>query len=367
MIDRRDWMARLAAAIAAGPLPSGKFIGIVPFVGEGTAPMDVVVDRELDGRLYTDLSKLRYGQSVTPTEIFYIRTRASLLLPLPAQWRLRLDDGDSILENSTGRLIARSMPMGVHVMECSGNSRGARFGMLSAAHWEGTLIQELLEYGLWKTRSELILVSGFDSYKGLSTSSIPGASWIFSARDLLSSGAFLATRMNGESLSKDHGAPLRLVVPGWYGCYCIKWVNKISFVPPSARATAQMVEYASRTHQAGVPAKAIDFAPAKVDSAAIPIRVERWLVRGGVVHRVFGLAWGGDAPVRTLVIRFEPENQTYTIKNLQSPVQGAWQFWTFEWKPKYHTRYDIFLTVKEPQCRTRRLDLKYYRRSVIIE
>ena len=45
--------------------------------------------------------------------------------------------------------------------------------------------------------------------------------------------------MNGAPLPRDHGLPVRLLMPGWYGCTCIKWVDEIRFVdetsPPPRR------------------------------------------------------------------------------------------------------------------------------------
>src|SRR5437867_560877 len=72
-----------------------------------------------------------------------------------------------------------------------------------------------------------IAVSGVDDLTQRSQTSVPGASWIFSRDDIERAAAFLATRMNGAPLPRDHGSPIRLVVPGWYGCACIKWVTQI--------------------------------------------------------------------------------------------------------------------------------------------
>src|SRR6185369_9127809 len=125
-----------------------------------------------------------------------------------------------------------------------------------------------------------VLVSDFDEYAAPydPAHSTPGASWIFSFEQLAT--AFLATRMNGEALPEDHGAPVRLFVPGWYGCACIKWVNAIALVDDTAEATSQMQEYASRTGQTGVPALAKDYLPGVIDQAAMPVRVEQWRVEG---------------------------------------------------------------------------------------
>ena len=106
--------------------------------------------------------------------------------------------------------------------------------------------------------------------------------------------ALLAVRMNGAPLPRDHGFPVRLVVPGWYGCACIKWVNRIELVPDEAPATSQMHEFAARTHQpfdrlkAGTEVVARDFVPAVIDTAAMPVRVEKWAIDGRLAYRVVG-------------------------------------------------------------------------------
>ena len=52
--------------------------------------------------------------------------------------------------------------------------------------------------------------------------------------------------MNGEPLSLDHGW-LYAVVPGWYGCAWIKWVDEVRLVGANESATSQMKEFAGRT------------------------------------------------------------------------------------------------------------------------
>jgi DMSO/TMAO reductase YedYZ molybdopterin-dependent catalytic subunit len=91
-----------------------------------------------------------------------------------------------------------------------------------------------------------VLVAGFDDHSQPSQASVAGASWIFTFEQLTRAGAFLATHMNGAPLALDHGAPVRLFVPGWYGCACIKWVNEIRLVGENEPATSQMQEFAAR-------------------------------------------------------------------------------------------------------------------------
>jgi DMSO/TMAO reductase YedYZ molybdopterin-dependent catalytic subunit len=165
-------------------------------------------------------------------------------------------------------------------------------------------LSELLAKAGFKRNASRVMVSGFDQYSSSSKTSVAGADWIFHLDELDAARAFLATEMNGQPLTSDHGAPLRLLVPGWYGCTCIKWVTDIQLVSNDAEATSQMREFAARTHQTGVPVIARDYSPAIIDQAAMPTRVEKWLVNGKIKYRVVGILWGGSRPVKKLEIRF---------------------------------------------------------------
>jgi DMSO/TMAO reductase YedYZ molybdopterin-dependent catalytic subunit len=238
--------------------------------------------------------------------------------------------------------------------------------MMSAAEWSGVALTEVLERAKATVPGSRVLVSGFDTYATKSASSVPGASWIFTREELKASGAFLATEMSGVALTKDHGAPLRLMVPGWYGCACIKWVNQISLVDDRAEATSQMQEYAARTMQDGVPRLAKEFRPALVETAAMPIRVEKWVVDDQIQYRIAGIVWGGSRPVEKLQIRCNPEEDYVAVQELQPGDNNTWRFWTHAWKPFKPDAYHIRLRVADAAVATRRLDAGYYMRSVEI-
>jgi hypothetical protein len=215
-----------------------------------------------------------------------------------------------------------------------------------------------------------ILVSGFDTYQEESMTSEAGASWIFTPDQLFSSKAFLATKMNGQPLRVDHGAPVRLVVPGWYGCVCVKWVNQIDFVSDGAPATSQMQEYASRTMQTGVPSLARDYRPAIGDIAAIPTRVEKWLVGGKIRYHVTGIQWGSLAPSQAMEIRFNPEEKFVPVEIIPSSQSSSqskyWCFWRCQWNPSKIGRFAIRLRLNAANIDGKRLDSGYYDRSVDI-
>jgi DMSO/TMAO reductase YedYZ molybdopterin-dependent catalytic subunit len=363
--DKIRW-AELLSTQDSDPFRGGTQTGIVDFSDESNPPMGQVLGAELDGRLFTDLSKLTPEDPVTPTGTFYVRTRASKLLDAGKSWSVQMG---GVIEKpfavTAQDLKKMERTMGLHLMECAGNTRSAHFGMLSVADWDGVPLEQALENMRLK-QPGYVLISGFDHYAAESRSSWPGASWIFTLDQLQSSRAFLATKMNGQPLSLDHGAPVRLVVPGWYGCACIKWVNEITAVAADAPATSQMQEYASRTLQTGTPLLAKDYQPAVIDPAAMPIRVERWSVRGKIKYRVVGIQWGGARPVEGLEIQFNPEEEYVRVANFQIGGNDSWNFWSQPWVPQRAGKYLIRLRIKGSNIVTKRLDSGYYVRPVEI-
>ncbi len=210
------------------PFRGGKQLGILEFTGESRAPLDAIIGAGLDARLYSDLSTLNPEQLVTPIEKFYTRTCASELVDGGKPWTIKVGGFVQEPVNLTLEDLEKSAkPLGMHLMECSGNTRATRFGLLSVGDWTGVPISDLLATRT-KPRTDRVMVSGFDQYPMKSATSIPGADWIFTLEELQSAKAFLATEMNGRPLTRDHGAPVRLVAPGWYGCTCIKWVKEIT-------------------------------------------------------------------------------------------------------------------------------------------
>jgi DMSO/TMAO reductase YedYZ molybdopterin-dependent catalytic subunit len=251
-------------------------------------------------------------------------------------------------------------------MECSGNADQTNYGLMSVADWDGVPLTAILDRVRPRSGASRVLISGVDDEVTPSRTSVPGASWIFSRDDLQR--ALLAVRMNGASLSRDHGFPVRLVVPGWYGCACIKWVNRIELVPDEAAATAQMREFAARTHQDPRAALARDFVPAVIDTAAMPVRVEKWAIDGRLAYRVVGIIWGGAKPTGALSIRFRSNQRWIPVDSCPMPSTTLmWSLWSHVWRPDAPGRYQIVLRVDDPTIRTRRLEVFFYVREIQID
>ncbi len=369
----RSWSRILAQSCADAP-PAGTMIGTLPLYGPGSVetPLGQMLGGPgLDARRFTDLSRLDHDRLLTPSDDLFVRTAAPPgLQPDAATWRIAVpasgdDPGTTV---SAAELALSARAMGAHLIECAGNSNPRNFGLMSAVEWHGVPLARVLERLPRPASATAVLVAGVDHDAQQSLRSQPGASWVFPLASLDALGPFLATGVNGHALTPDHGAPVRLVVPGWYGCAWIKWVNEIRYVGADEPATSQMREFAGRTHQDAVHLLARDYDPPAIDTAAMPIRVEQWRGGAGTEYRIVGIVWGGVAPVDRLVIRFGSRDAGTPVRVCPAPVtHRTWALWSHRWRPAEPGYYDISLKAADPAVRTRRLDLSFYIRRVRID
>ena len=353
------------------PFGGGRLLGTLPLSGRGAVehPLGTMLGEGLDARLATDLSTLTPETLLTPSDRFFVRTDTPSDLQTRRLWPIRVGGlVRNALDLTLESLAPLEVPMGVHLMECAGNNNPANFGLMSAASWAGIPLNHVIERAQPRPGATRVLVSGMDAHPGRSRSSLPGASWIFSLREIERWRPFLATSMNGVPLARVHGAPVRLVVPRWYGCASIKWVNDLEFVDDTALSTPHMREFARRTHQDGRPERASDFKPASIDQAAMPVRVEKWLVDGSIRYRVVGIMWGGDRITDTLQIGFGSDDTYVPLEACPRPITNdTWSLWSHAWSPKTPGYYQILLRVGDRSIPTRRLDLYYYIRGVRVD
>ena len=123
-------------------------------------------------------------------------------------------------------------------MECAGNNRsdldpptpGNQFqnGAVSTAYWAGARLSEVLKSAGVRPNAREVLFEGHDI-----GNPEPGVSEMPYTRSLpidvaLHPDTLLAYEMNGQELPKEHGHPLRLIVPGWYGMASVKWLRKLT-------------------------------------------------------------------------------------------------------------------------------------------
>lgn len=347
---------------------AGVLLGTLAFVDQADAVVGVFEGAGLDGRLALDLGTLDADSLITPNAEFFIRTAQPDGLDPAQTWSIAIA---GLVENevdlSLAALAALPQVSRVVLLECSGNGSTRAFGLISAAEWSGVLLSTVLEQVTVLPEATAVLISGFDEHSQPSTHSTPGCSWVFRFDDLVAAGAMLATHMNGEPLPVDHGAPVRLIVPGWYGCCNPKWVDSVMLVDDSEPATSQMIEFATRTHQTAAHELAVDYAPGIMQQAAMPVRVEKWMLGGEVVYRIVGIMWGGSEVTEALAIRFNGGEPAAVEICEPLTTNDTWTLWSYVWRPTAAGEYEIRMVVEDPAIPTVRLDSGFYARRVVVE
>lgn len=185
-------------------------------------------------------------------------------------------------------------------LECAGNGRlemaplpvGAPWarGAVSTASWTGVPLAVLLDRAGLRDDVVEVLVAGAD--RGTPASGQPELPFaralpVDKARD---PDVLLALEMNGRPLPREHGAPARLVVPGWYGMASVKWVARIAALTRPFDGWFQAERY---VYVEGRERRPVDVMRVK---SMIVAPEHGTGVRGGDVT-VWGWAWSGAAPI----------------------------------------------------------------------
>ena len=141
----------------------------------------------------------------------------------------------------------------------------------------------------------------------------------------------LAYEMNGRPLEPQHGAPLRLLVPGWYGMTSVKWLRSIAAVTEPFDGYQQAVAY---RYQADEDDPGEGVGRMRVRALMIPpghpdfLTRRRFVQAGAVVLR--GRAWSGGGEVARVEVGLGDRWQDAT---LEPPVgRFAWRGWSFVWQ-----------------------------------
>ncbi|KAI5857405.1 Oxidoreductase, molybdopterin-binding domain-containing protein [Durotheca rogersii] len=194
---------------------------------------------------------------LTPNEVFYVRNHMWVPVVDEAESdnhniTIELPDGESKVY-SVQDLKARFQQHAVTaVLQCSGNRRNdmTRYaqktnglqwtvGAISCAKWEGVRLRDVLaDAGLSLEDpgedAKHVQFSGLEAYGA----SIPVAAALDPMGDVL-----LAFKMNDAVLPRDHGFPVRVIVPGHVAARCVKWVNKIVVSDEESNTTWQRRDY----------------------------------------------------------------------------------------------------------------------------
>lgn len=256
MFDRRCLLAGLGGTLVAGcskeaaapSAPAGPDLVELPFANgtrplvqfPGKRPMIQMTARppQLETPFQVFADSVADGSLLTPNDAFFVRySMGQLPLDLKVEdWRLAVG-GHVAKPLSLSLAELKAMPQAeiVAVNQCSGNSRGfseprmgggqLAHGAMGNARWTGVPLREVLAAAGLKPGAVEVMFEGLDGPVLPTGHDFAKSLAVDHAAD---GEVMLAWAMNGEPLPFLNGFPLRLVVPGWFGTYWVKHLERIT-------------------------------------------------------------------------------------------------------------------------------------------
>jgi DMSO/TMAO reductase YedYZ molybdopterin-dependent catalytic subunit len=365
-LSRRQALKLAAAAAAPLVLPS-----FPRFAGAQTpAPSPVPgIRKALPAEWFIPLGTnaemrweaMRGAGFTTPNARFFVRNHTSTPAIDPSTWRLQVFG--SGLRDQAGRSFSlralEKLPRKTVTafVECAGNGRsyfdrqqgtkapGSQWGLgaIGVARWTGVPLREVLERaGVTKAAVD-VMPQGLDptvkGADGADQGHVRRPLPIAKALD----DALLAYEMNGRDLPADHGAPLRLIVPGWVGIASVKWVGSLDVAAQALFSPWNTTQY--RMVGPDYPADAPPLTAQQVKSAfELPFPATLPARRRLSLH---GRSWSGDRPIRRVDVRMgggpgERHREDWRPARLHGPnLPHAWVRWSVDWHRPPAGEYEL--------------------------
>lgn len=338
-LNRRELFASLVATGLARAADE-------PVAIPGKRPMILHNDRPEDLE-----TPLKYFDSyLTANDVFYVRQHLPRPAPIDrAQYRLTVDGMVSKrVELSLAdleKLPQHTLPA---VIECAGNGRalyspkmpGIQWsrGAIGNAEWTGPRVSDVLKVAGGAGSAAWVDADGAD--RGVAAT--PDFVRSMPMKKAMHPGTVIALKMNGQPLPELHGAPARLIVPGWDGASSVKWVVKLTaaaqahagfFMNPAYRYPRRPLPPGGAARPAemdmieGMPVKSTITAPedqAKVAAGMVTVR---------------GFAWAGEEAIERVEVSTDGGSRWQAAELTGQKLPFAWRLFKLEWKaaPGYHT------------------------------
>ncbi|GIE98849.1 sulfite oxidase [Paractinoplanes rishiriensis] len=344
--SRRDFL-RLSAAVgaAAAGATAGATAAAAPAAAAGPIlkPLPPELFRVLGTNAETRFAALRGQGFHVPVDRFFVRNHTSTPVLDEAAWRLEVF-GAGLRGGPVTFSLAdlRRLPSVTRsaAVECAGNGRGYftsqqgqtvsgtgwQLGAIGVARWRGVRLGTVLR------RAGLAAHAVDVQAEGLDANFVSGGVDLGPVRRPLPVGkalddVLLAYEMNGAPLPPDHGAPVRLVVPGWIGIASIKWVGRIEVSAEPLFSPWNTQFY--RLFGPDYPAGGQPFDRQAVKSAfeldpAVPFAA-------GVRTTLTGRSWSAHGPIRHVEV--STDGSTWRRARPVGPTGGVWQRWEIGWRP----------------------------------
>jgi DMSO/TMAO reductase YedYZ molybdopterin-dependent catalytic subunit len=284
------------------------------------------------------LEALRHD--VTPTGLHYLLNHFDVPYVPSDNWHVEVagcvgSPGTVTLEEIKS-YPARTLTV---TMECAGNGRGVmspRYPSMpwmreavGTAEWTGAPVRHVLERaGL---RDDAVDIAFIGADRGFDRGHEHAFGRSLQRTAALSDDVLLVWAMNGQPLLPQHGFPLRLIVPGWYGMASVKWLTRIEALARPYDGFQQAVGYHYRPEPDG-PRTPISHM--RVKSLLVPPGIPDWYTRRRLVDAgpitLVGRAWcGGAVPIAKVEVAVDGKWQP---AKLDPPLgKFAWRGWRTLW------------------------------------
>ncbi len=263
---------------------------------------------------------------ITPSARHYVRSHFSFPAP-PGT----LSIGGAVGHPATLTVAqVRALPSrtAVVTLECAGNGRSFlqppapgeqwQLGAVSTAEWTGVALRSLLEPAAVSSGAIEILFRGADRGTPPDVGSPIAFERSLPLARALAEDMLVAYAMNGAAIPEEHGAPLRLIVPTWYGMASVKWLAEIVALERPFRGFYQSDRYVIGDEPlAAMRPRAVIVAPLR-SVAAGPVTVR-------------GYAWSGQGEISRVELSTDGD-ATWRDAALGPAVSpAAWREWNVDW------------------------------------
>ena len=218
--------------------------------------------------------------------------------------------------------------------ECSGNSSRRFHGLVSNGHWRGVSLRSLLEEVGLQEGSREVVFFGVD--RGEETITSRGRSWdveqqfarSVSIEDAMGKDTLLAYELNGEPLSIHQGAPLRLIVPGWYGVAQVKWLSQIHLQDARFMGKFMAREYVTlAANMVGDEVKYTETSITRIRLKSVIARV----TRGRDNHTIHGFALTDGTPLKAVEVQVDDGLWMPATMDARN-TKYSWQLFSYCWE-----------------------------------
>ncbi len=283
------------------------------------------------------LEGLRYD--VTPTGMHYLLVHFDIPDVDPAVWRLPIGGlVERPLTLTLDDLRKRPRRTMTVTLECAGNGRARLMPRpisqpwldeaVGTAEWTGTPLAGLLAEARPVPEAVEMVFTGADH--GVEKGYEQDYARSLTIADAMNPDVLLVYEMNGRPLEPQHGFPLRLIVPGWYGMTQVKWLSRIEAVGQPFAGYQQAVAYRFKSDpdDPGAPVtrmrpRALMLPPGFPDF----LTRRRTVERGSVIVR--GRAWSGTGEISRVAFGVDGAWRDAALGPAAGPY--AWRAWTCPW------------------------------------